>query len=167
MARRAALPFAHPVSLIATWFGAGLLPKVPGTWGSLAALPFAAVIAWLGGPWALLVASLIACLVGIWAGGRYAEAAQSEDPGAVVIDEVAGQWLTLVPAALDPLLFLLGFLTFRVLDIVKPWPASWCDRALHGGVGIMLDDMVAGLYAGALCALVAYWLEMGLFSPAL
>ncbi len=153
-----ALPFFHPVTLIATWFGSGYLPAVPGTWGSLAALPFAAAIAWLGGPWALFAAACAACLIGIWASGRYAEAAGDKDPSAVVIDEVAGQWLALVPAGLDPGLYLLGFIAFRAFDIAKPWPAGLIDRKLAGGAGIVLDDMVAGLYAGLLCAAVAAWL---------
>ena len=150
MFRRPALPFFHPVTLIATWFGSGLIKGIPGTWGSLAALPFAAAITWLGGSWALLAGSVLAFVVGIWVSDRYAKASNQGDPGPVVIDEVAGQWLTLALLPLDPLLYLVGFLTFRVLDIVKPWPASWLDRSVKGGLGIMADDMVAGAYAGFL-----------------
>ena len=163
------LPFWHPASLIATWFGSGLLPKAPGTWGSLAALPFAALILALGGPWALLAASLLAFGLGLWAGALYAEALGAEDPDAVVIDEVAGMWLALVPLALaspglvppglvppglvphglDLPSYAVAFLCFRVFDIVKVWPANVMERRLKGGLGIMADDMVAGLYAGA------------------
>ena len=141
------LPFLHPVTLLATWFGSGLAPKAPGTWGALAALPFGLALAWLGGGVLLAVAAVLCFLVGIWASARYAAALGRDDPGAVVIDEVAGQWLALVPAALDPMLVAAAFLAFRAFDIFKPWPASWCDRTLKGGLGIMLDDMVAGLYA--------------------
>lgn len=162
MSDRAGLPFLHPASLIATWFGSGLLPIAPGTWGSAAALPFAAAIVWASGPaagpWVLLAASLLAFLVGLWASARYAEACDKDDPGPVVIDEVAGQWLTLVPAGLDPLLYLVGFFAFRVFDVLKPWPANWMDRALKGGLGIMLDDMVAGLYAALVCFGVKTWI---------
>lgn len=148
----ASLPVWHPAFLLSTWFGAGLMPVAPGTWGSAAALPFAWLIAWLGGPWALLGASLAAFAVGIWSAEVYGRHAGIKDASPIVIDEVAGQWLTLVPAPLDPLAYLAGFLLFRAADIVKPWPASWADRALDGGLGVMLDDMFAGAYA----ALVLY-----------
>lgn len=147
----------QPAVLIATWFGAGLLPKVPGTWGSLAALPFAWLIAWQAGPYGLLFAGLLAFAIGIWAGGVYAERTASEDPGPVVIDEVAGQWLTLVPAALDPLHFFVGFILFRIADILKPWPARWADRELPGGLGIMVDDIVAAAYAALGLAILKFW----------
>jgi len=150
MAASGLSPF-HPAALLATWFGSGLLPKAPGTWGSLAALPCAALIAWIGGHWMLLAASLAVFLVGLWASQRYAVACGKADPGAVVIDEVAGQWLALVPVALEWTLYPLAFAAFRFFDIVKVWPANWMDRNLKGGVGIMADDMVAGLYAAALC----------------
>ena len=158
--RGAALPFFHPVTLIATWFGSGLIKGIPGTWGSLAALPFAAVIAWLGGFWALLAAAVIAFLVGIWASERYAEASRQSDPGPVVIDEVAGQWLSILPAAAlpAPLLwhYALAFVLFRAADIGKPWPAGWIDRHLRGGWGIMLDDIAAGLYAALGLGLIIF-----------
>ena len=136
-------------AVLATWFGAGLLPKAPGTWGSLAALPCGLALTWLGGPWLLLAGAAVVFLAGIWAGGRYAEERGLEDPGAVVIDEVAGQWIALLPALLDPWLVLLAFIAFRIFDIVKPWPVGWLDRELEGGLGIMADDVLAGVY-GAL-----------------
>lgn len=147
----ARLPFGHPAALLATWFGCGLLPKAPGTWGSLAALPCAAVIAWSAGPWGLAAATLAVFAAGVWASRRYADASGSADPGAVVIDEVAGQWLALLPVALDWALYPIAFVAFRFFDIVKVWPANWMDRRLKGGLGIMADDIVAGLYAAALC----------------
>jgi phosphatidylglycerophosphatase A len=145
----APLPFWHPASVLATWFGCGLLPKAPGTWGSLAALPLAFVLAELAGPRGLLIGALLVLIVGLWAADVYAAHSGSGDPGEVVIDEVAGQWLALVPAALDPRLYAVAFLAFRFFDIVKVWPANWLDRNLKGGWGIMLDDVAAGLYAGA------------------
>lgn len=144
----ATLPVWHPAFVISTWFGAGLLPTAPGTWGSAAALPFAWIILWLGGPLTLLVAAVLAFGIGIWAAERYSRHAGVKDASPIVIDEVAGQWLTLAPAPLDPVAFLAGFLLFRLADIVKPWPANWADRSLDGGLGVMLDDMFAGLYAG-------------------
>lgn len=148
MSRRP-LPFAHPASLIATWLGSGYLPKVPGTWGSLASLPFAAAIVLAGGRWALLGAALAVFLAGLWASGVYAAKSGTADPQAVVVDEVAGQWLALVPVALDPPFYAVAFLLFRVCDILKVWPAGLVERRLAGAPGIMLDDVVAGVYAGA------------------
>ena len=142
------LPIWHPAFLVATWFGSGLLPKIPGTWGSAAALPFAWVIASYGGPWALLAAATAAFAVGTWAAEVYSRHAGIKDAGAIVIDEVAGQWLTLAPFAPEPATYLIGFLLFRIADIAKPWPANWADRSLGGGLGVMLDDLVAGMYAG-------------------
>ena len=144
------LGFWHPASLLATWFGSGLLPKMPGTWGSLAALPFAILIVAWAGTWGLLAAAVVATLVGVWAAGVYAARSGQQDPQAVVIDEVAGQWLALVPVAHDLRLYPVAFLAFRFFDIVKVWPAGRIDRELKGGWGIMLDDVVAGLYAAAL-----------------
>ncbi len=154
----ASLPVWHPAFWLSTWFGAGLLPKIPGTWGSAAALPFAWAIAWYGGHWTLLPASFAAFGVGIWAAGVYSRRSGIKDAGPIVIDEVAGQWLTLAPFAFDPLNWFAGFILFRAADIVKPWPASWADREVKGGFGVMLDDMFAGVYAGA--ALFAFvWLR--------
>jgi phosphatidylglycerophosphatase A len=158
MFARPALPFFHPATLLATWFGSGLVRVAPGTCGSIAALPFAAGLALLGGPWLLGLSALAAFAVGLWASGRYAGAAGQHDPAAVVIDEVAGQWLALAPLPLDPGLYLLAFLAFRLLDIAKPWPIGWVERALPGAWGIMADDLVAGMIAGALTFGVSLWL---------
>jgi phosphatidylglycerophosphatase A len=147
----------QPPVLLATWFGSGLLPLVPGTWGSLAALPFAWVIVWYAGSYGLLAAGMAILAVGIWAGGVYAERTAAEDPGPVVIDEVAGQWLALVPAALDPLQFGIGFILFRIADILKPWPARWVERELPGGLGIMIDDVIAAAYAALGLVILRIW----------
>jgi phosphatidylglycerophosphatase A len=136
--------------LVATWFGAGLLPITPGTWGSLAALPFAWAIRSHLGSTGLAIATVIAFTIGWWAAATVAKASAIEDPGAVVIDEVAAQWLVLLPAPLDPLAYALAFLLFRFFDIWKPWPVRWADRHVKGGIGIMLDDLLAGVYAVAL-----------------
>jgi phosphatidylglycerophosphatase A len=140
----------HPAAWLATWFGAGLLPIAPGTWGSLAALPCAWLIhAYLGGR-GLAIAVVVIFAAGLWAADRYAKGSAMVDPGAVVIDEVAGQWAVLLMVEPDLLLYGLGFVLFRAADIVKPWPVSWADRRLGGGLGIMVDDILAAVYAGAL-----------------
>jgi phosphatidylglycerophosphatase A len=141
------LPFGHPAALVATWFGAGLLPVAPGTWGSLAALPCAWVIVYLAGPTALVAAALIVFPLGCWAGGVVARASGRYDPGFIVVDEVAAQWLVLAAVPLDWRWYLAAFVLFRVFDIVKPWPARLVERKLKGGFGIMLDDVVAAFYA--------------------
>jgi phosphatidylglycerophosphatase A len=140
----------HPARLAATWFGAGDLPKAPGTWGSAVALPFAWLIHWAGGVPALAVATVLVFGVGIWASAVYAAQSGTSDPGPVVIDEVAGQWLTLLVVPRDPLLYALGFVFFRAFDILKPWPISWADKRVKGGLGIMLDDVIAAAFAAIL-----------------
>lgn len=147
------LPFWHPASLIATVFGIGNAAFASGTWASLAALPVAWLIAARFGSAWLAAAAALALAVGLWASARYCQACGEKDPSRVVIDEVAGQWLALVPIAVpDPVLYAIGFFAFRILDILKPWPAGWCDRKLPGAPGVMFDDIFAGLYA----ALVVY-----------
>ena len=144
---RLGLPWWHPAVLIATGFGAGLLPWAPGTWGSLAALPCAWIVRSLGGVTALAVAATIAFATGCWAAGRVARATEEHDPGFIIIDEVAAQWLVLLIAPLDWRWFAAAFLLFRLFDIAKPWPARMIERSVADGHGIMLDDVVAALYA--------------------
>jgi phosphatidylglycerophosphatase A len=159
LTRPAGLPFHHPAMLLSTWFGAGLLPKIPGTWGSLAALPFAWYISGAFGPLGLVVAAAIVFAIGCWAADTASRAGDVRDPGFIVIDEVAAQFLVLAVAPVAPLAYAAGFVLFRVADIVKPFPANWADREVHGGLGIMLDDIFAALYAGlALFLLVRFGL---------
>ena len=143
-----------PWILMATWFGSGYLPKAPGTWGSLAALPFAWVILEHFGPPALLAAVVVVFGVGIVAADRFMAKAGEDDPGAVVIDEVAGQWLTLTLVPLDPLWFALGFVAFRCFDILKPWPIRVLERRFKQGFGVMIDDIAAGALALIVVAVV-------------
>ncbi len=153
---------ADPAGWVASFGGAGLSPWAPGTVGSLVALlpwwGLASVQWWL--PW---LAIAVVFGLGVWASGVLIGRLASKDPGVIVIDEVVGQWLTLsiVDLALRfapwPLLvpstaalLLAGFLVFRLCDILKPWPASWADRDLDGGFGVMADDALAGVWAGVL-----------------
>ena len=156
-ATRRALGWAEPALWLATWFGAGLLPKMPGTWGSLAALPFAWILVSLGGPWLLIAAAAAVFLAGLWASDRYMRAVQLHDPAPIVIDEVVAQWLTLAFMPLDPVIYMLGFFLFRAADVLKPWPASWIDRRVGGPWGVMADDLVAALYAWLVLWLVVEW----------
>ncbi|HEX3972019.1 MAG TPA: phosphatidylglycerophosphatase A [Stellaceae bacterium] len=135
------------VRLIASWFGSGLLPGAPGTWGSLAALPFAWLIVLYAGRWALLAAAIIVFFIG-WAASYLSIRDQSDnDPGWIVIDEVAAQWLTLVALPLNIFAYAIGFALFRLFDIWKPWPIRQVERRCGGGFGIMIDDVLAAIYA--------------------
>ena len=155
-ARAGGAPILGPRNLawqVATWFGAGLMPKAPGTWGALAAIPFAYGIQHLAGPVGLFAAACVLCALGVWAAEEFRRHAGTKDPRAIVVDEVAGQWLTLVPAGDDMLFYAAGFVLFRFFDIWKPWPVSWADRRVEGGWGIMLDDMIAGAYSACVLGL--------------
>ena len=155
------MPFFHPASFLATWFGLGRLPGAPGTWGSLGALPLAW---WIGSTygtvWLLVCAAMIFAL-GCRVSGQYTRRTHHADPGAVVIDEVAGQLLTLCAAPISLWSLIAGFMLFRLFDIVKPWPVSLADRKIKGGFGIMLDDVLAAIYAGALLFLLDRWVIQG------
>lgn len=146
---------AHPAGWIATALGAGLSPKAPGTAGSAVAL-----IAW----WFLLrgvpLSAYLAVLVvgfalGVWACEVSDRRLQMHDQGALVWDEVIGMWITLFAAPPQWWWMLAGFALFRLFDIWKPWPVSWADRRVHGGLGVMLDDVVAGVYALVVLQLIA------------
>jgi phosphatidylglycerophosphatase A len=149
---------SDPAILLATWFGAGLMKPAPGTWGSLAALPFAALALYLGGAWLLLACVLAITLAGIWAAGRFNRLTGSHDSGAIVIDEVAGQWIALLWLPFTWQSFAMAFLLFRAFDILKPWPIRWLDQNIEGGLGVMADDLLAGLYALVLAQLITAYL---------
>jgi phosphatidylglycerophosphatase A len=145
--------------LIASWFGSGFLPKAPGTWGSLAALPFAwAIVLLLGKVW-LLAAAVVVFIIGWIAADRATRDGTERDPGWIVIDEVAGQWLTLLVLPLNLVGYAIGFALFRLFDIWKPWPVRWVERRYDGGFGIMIDDVVAALYAVLVIAIGRLVLE--------
>jgi len=141
---------------LATVGGAGRVPVAPGTAGSVVGVGLFLLIARAPGLFQVAVVVAVA-LAGVWASTRAAEVFGAKDPGQVVIDEVAGQLVTLVFTGVTLGGALVGFLVFRFLDIVKPWPANRFER-LPGGVGIMADDLMAGLYGNLLLqAAVAIW----------
>jgi phosphatidylglycerophosphatase A len=142
-------------TLLATWFGVGYLKPASGTWASLVALPFAWLILWKLGPLALVVASLVAYVVGVWSTGVYEARSGIVDPSECVIDEVAGQWLACAAAPLSPIAFAIAFALFRIFDVTKLWPVSLGEE-LPGGWGVMTDDMIAGAMAAVLVA-AAHW----------
>ncbi len=145
-----------PAQLLATGFGVGLLPKAPGTWGSLFALPAAWGIVAAAGQPGLVLAAAGVFVLGIWAAGACVEKKGIQDPGPVVIDEIAGQWAVLLFVPVDLIHYGVGFVLFRAFDILKPWPVGWADREIKGGLGIMLDDALAAGYAAAVLWGVAW-----------
>jgi phosphatidylglycerophosphatase A len=145
---------SEPMTAIATFGGVGLLPLAPGSWGALAAMPLGWLLALAGGWVALLIAAAVASVIGWIAAERYVKATGREDPPEIVIDEVAAQWLALSVVPMTLTAYVVAYLVFRVFDTLKPWPASWADREVDGGAGVMLDDLFAGGYSAiALLAL--------------
>ena len=132
--------------LIATAFGCGRSPLAPGTVGSLPGLAMAWGLSTLGGPWAVAAALVVVAVVGTWAAEGAVAHFQDSDPRQVVVDEVAGQMMTLLFVVPTPRTLVAGFLLFRVFDILKPYPAGALER-LPGGTGVMADDLAAGIYA--------------------
>ncbi|MGD8117518.1 phosphatidylglycerophosphatase A [Vibrio sp. TRT 29B02] len=156
----------NPWHLLATGFGSGLSPIVPGTMGTLAAIPFYLLLVQLPLP-LYLVALVVACIIGVKICQVTSDDMGVHDHGSIVWDEFAGFWITMlvVPvlnlSAYDWKWLLTGFVLFRFFDMVKPWPIGWLDKRVHGGLGIMLDDIVAGVMAGVALYLVgkyAGWL---------
>jgi phosphatidylglycerophosphatase A len=139
---------ADPVHFFALGFGAGLAPFAPGTFGSVVGLAIALVLAPLGFGWNLL-ACIVAVAAGIWVCGESARRLGVHDHPAIVWDEVVGMALTLLAVPLAWPHYLAGFALFRAFDILKPWPVGALDRQVGGGLGVMLDDLAAGLLAGA------------------
>jgi phosphatidylglycerophosphatase A len=156
--RRALL--SHPAGWVACGFGAGLSPLAPGTAGSLAALlPWVALRELPLPYYAVVVACAFA--LGIWTCNWAVRSLKIADPGAVVWDEFVGQWIALAPLLWAPrgwLWVFCAFVLFRIFDIAKPWPVSWADRKVGGGLGVMLDDVIAGTYAAGVLAALLLWL---------
>ncbi len=143
---------------LATWGGSGLMRPAPGTWGSIAALPCAWLVLWVS-PLAFPFAIILVFGVGLWASHVYMESSGTHDPGEIVIDEVAGQWIVLLPlmgSAFNLLDWFVALVLFRIFDILKPWPVSWADRQVSGPMGVMLDDVIAGIMGAFVMAGYVY-----------
>ena len=141
--------------VLATWFGCGYFPVAPGTVGAAAAVVISWWLRW--GAVANLLAGLAAGIVGIWAATLEARNSSRKDPGHIVIDEVAGQWITLAGAtAVSWQALLFGFLLFRLFDIWKPAPVRQLE-AIPEGAGIMADDIMAGVYGAVVLYLAGYF----------
>ncbi len=144
---------------LATWFGCGLSPKAPGTVGTLGGLLFAWPLATYAhaAPWHFAVLSALVTPIGIWAAQQVIDATGNNDPQQVVIDEVLGVWLTLAGAShFNWQSFSLAFVLFRIFDIWKPYPIRNLEK-LHGGTGVIVDDLGAGVYAAVVLALLGWF----------
>lgn len=148
--------FRNPVHFLAIGLGSGAAPKAPGTFGTmmglllfwpLSHLPLTAYLVWL----------VLAALLGIYLCGKTARDWQVHDHGGIVWDEFVGLWITLIAVPVTWYWLLAGFVLFRLFDIWKPWPIRLLDRHVHGGFGIMIDDMLAGVFAW-LCLMPLVWL---------
>ncbi|MBX2808199.1 MAG: phosphatidylglycerophosphatase A [Cellvibrionaceae bacterium] len=142
----------YPTQFLALGFGSGLAPVAPGTFGTLAAIPLYLLLVQIP-LWGQLIVIVVSFGGGVYLCESTANALGVHDHPAIVWDEFVGFWLTMLalPLLRQPLLWywvLLGFLLFRLFDILKPWPIRWIDGSVKGGVGIMLDDILAGIYAG-------------------
>lgn len=145
-----------PGHLLSLGLGAGLMPRAPGTWGALLAVPLYLVLHPYGQVTYVLVVGAAFC-AGVYLSGRTARALGVHDHAAIVIDEVVGMLVTWTGARPGWTVILVGFVLFRLFDILKPWPIRRIDEGLKGGMGIMLDDLLAGLMAAAVLQLLLYW----------
>lgn len=145
-----------PVVLIAVGFGSGLAPKAPGTAGTLVAIPLYLVMQPLPLISYLLITTFL-FIAGIWICTYAAEKFGVHDHPAIVIDEIVGYLITMIAAPGGWVAITVGFVLFRLLDAIKPWPVSWFDRNVNGGLGIMLDDVVAGIIALAVIQGLVYF----------
>lgn len=136
----------RPTCLLGLGFGAGLAPKAPGTFGTLAAIPFYLLMQSL--PLISYISVVIlAFIAGIWICETSARWLQKDDPSAIVWDEFVGFWITMIAAPPNWQWIVLGFVLFRFFDILKPWPINLVDKTIHGGLGIMIDDVIAGIFS--------------------
>ena len=143
----------HPAVLVATGFGAGLSPWAPGTVASVVAIP----IWWYGlsilPVWMCAIVLALGTLAAVWIVGHACRVAGVGDDGAIVIDEWFGMWIALLACPRTWPAVAVAFGLFRLFDIAKPWPVSWADREVGGGLGVMLDDVLAGLMAAGVLQL--------------
>ncbi len=144
------------VVFLATGFYIGNIPFAPGTFGSILGLPLCFVLAGLKLPLAIIFTVLF-IIVAVWIANGAEKVLKKNDPGCIVIDEIAGMAVTLVGLPFNLTTALIGFIIFRILDILKPFPIRSLDKRVSGGVGIVLDDVVAGIFANLLLRILVYF----------
>ena len=157
MSKTPASIWRNPIHFLAFGLGSGAAPKAPGTFGTLAAIPLWLLFADL--PILSYIAVIVVTsLVGIWLCGQTSKDLGVHDHGGIVWDEFVGLWITYIALPEGWVWVLFGFLLFRLFDIWKPWPIGWADRKVNGGLGIMLDDILAGFMALGVLQAVNYLL---------
>lgn len=147
----------HPVHFLAFGLGSGAAPKAPGTFGTLAAIPLYLLLAQTS-LWVYLAIVVASFIVGIYLCGQTSKDMGVHDHGGIVWDEFVGFWITMIAIPFHWAWILAGFILFRFFDIIKPWPIGWFDKRVHGGLGIMIDDVIAGLFALAILQIALFWL---------
>jgi phosphatidylglycerophosphatase A len=147
----------QPVHFLALGFGSGLAPKAPGTFGTLAAIPLYYLMSGLS--WQIYMGIVVvAAIAGLWICGESAQRLHVHDHPAIVWDEIVGYLITMFMLPVSWQWMVAGFVLFRFFDILKPWPISWLDSQLKGGLGIMADDILAGLFALLILHTALIWL---------
>ena len=136
----------NPIHFLALGFGSGLSPKAPGTMGTLAAIPLFLLCSYFSLSIFIAITVFIS-IVGIWICDKASKDAGVHDHGAIVWDEIAGFFITMIAIPVSIETVVVGFVLFRIFDIIKPWPISYIDKKVSGGFGIMLDDVIAGILA--------------------
>jgi phosphatidylglycerophosphatase A len=136
----------QPIQFLALGFGSGLAPKAPGTFGTLAAIPLFLLLAMLT-PLFYLIAVIVMSIAGVYICGKAASDVGVHDHPAIVWDEFVGYFITMFMIPISWQSILVGFLLFRLFDILKPWPISYIDKQMTGGAGIMFDDILAGVFS--------------------
>ena len=144
---RGRISLFNPVHFLALGFGSGLGAKMPGTFGTLAALPLVVLLSHYFSFTVYLIVTVLVSFAGIWICGKAAEDMGVHDDSSIVWDELAGIMITMLAVPLNGQNLLVGFVLFRFFDILKPWPISYLDKHVHGGFCIMIDDVLAGLFA--------------------
>lgn len=146
----------NPIHILAFGFGSGLAPFAPGTFGTVAAVLLYLMFQSLDVLTYCLLTAVI-CVVGVWICGRSSEMLGVHDHSGIVWDEFAGYFITMIAAPAGWVWIIVGFALFRLFDILKPWPIKWADQKVHGGLGIMLDDILAGFISLAILQVLAYF----------
>lgn len=149
----------NPVHFLAFGFGSGASPWAPGTAGTLVAVPLYFLLAEFLSLPLYIAMLLVTFILGCWLCEKTSADLGVHDHGGIVWDEFVGYWLTMVALPVSWTWALAGFILFRFFDILKPWPIRWIDKKVKGGFGIMLDDVLAAVYAGGLLHLANYWLN--------
>ena len=139
-----------PYFWLSTWFGSGLIIPASGTWGTLFSMPLVIALYFIGGAAALIIGAIIVFLIGLWSAHHFEKHSKEHDSSMIVIDETAGVLIAAATINGSALSFVLAFLLFRFFDALKPWPIKWLDRHVSGAFGVMIDDILAGIFTAAI-----------------